>query len=141
MKKPRPPEPDDAPARPNQAGSDWASNRPLERMDYAQAAPENVASQAPEGWTAEATAPTAGEDVADALAVYLRGVRRTTLFTPEEEFNMAVRARALAGDQRIEQLGDALGGGWSGLSRLAQCSILAWVSCGGARGAMGSGDR
>ena len=44
--------------------------------DIAPAAPENVASQAPEGWTAEATAPSAGEDVADALAVYLRGVRR-----------------------------------------------------------------
>lgn len=47
MKKPRPPAPDDAPARPNHAGSDWASNRPLERMDSAQAAPESIASQKP----------------------------------------------------------------------------------------------
>ncbi len=30
----------------------------------------------------------------DALAVYLRGVRRTELFTPDEEFAMATRARA-----------------------------------------------
>jgi RNA polymerase nonessential primary-like sigma factor len=36
----------------------------------------------------------AGEEGADALAVYLRGVRRTALFTPEQEFEAATRARA-----------------------------------------------
>ena len=36
----------------------------------------------------------AGDESADALSVYLRGVRRTQLFTAEEEFAMATRARA-----------------------------------------------
>lgn len=35
-----------------------------------------------------------GDASADALSVYLRGVRRTKLFTAEEEFACAVRARA-----------------------------------------------
>jgi RNA polymerase nonessential primary-like sigma factor len=35
----------------------------------------------------------AGES-SDALTIYLREIRRTTLFTPEEEFAMATRARA-----------------------------------------------
>ena len=38
--------------------------------------------------------PAVGEDGADALAVYLRGVRRTELFTAEQEFEAATRARA-----------------------------------------------
>jgi len=36
----------------------------------------------------------AGDESADALAVYLRGVRRTELFTPQEEFEAATLARA-----------------------------------------------
>jgi RNA polymerase nonessential primary-like sigma factor len=36
----------------------------------------------------------AGDESADSLALYLRGVRRTPLFTPEEEFACATRARA-----------------------------------------------
>jgi RNA polymerase nonessential primary-like sigma factor len=36
----------------------------------------------------------AGDESADALSVYLRGVRRSTLFSPEEEYATAVRARA-----------------------------------------------
>lgn len=93
MKKPRPPEPDDASARPNHAGRDWASTMPVERMDAARAAPESIASGSREVDGLDGVLP-AGAEVADALAVYLRGVRRTTLFTPEEEFDMAVRARA-----------------------------------------------
>ncbi len=34
------------------------------------------------------------EDSSDALSLYLKGVRRTTLFTPEEEFATATAARA-----------------------------------------------
>ena len=34
------------------------------------------------------------DESVDALALYLRGVRRTELFTPEQEFQTAVRARA-----------------------------------------------
>ncbi len=94
MKKPRPPAPDDAPAHPLHRGSDWASNMPLERMEPAQEAPESIANTSSEGWAAELVQPAAGEDVADALALYLRGVRRTELFTPEEAFAMATRARA-----------------------------------------------
>lgn len=36
----------------------------------------------------------AGDEAADTLALYLRGVRKTELFTPEEEFAVATRARA-----------------------------------------------
>ena len=35
-----------------------------------------------------------GDEPSDALSVYLRGVRRTELFTPQEEFDTATRARA-----------------------------------------------
>jgi RNA polymerase nonessential primary-like sigma factor len=42
----------------------------------------------------ELSLPVAGEDGVDALAVYLRGVRRTELFTAEQEFEAATRARA-----------------------------------------------
>jgi RNA polymerase nonessential primary-like sigma factor len=44
--------------------------------------------------SAELDLPGVGEEGADALAVYLRGVRRTALFTPEQEFDAATRARA-----------------------------------------------
>jgi RNA polymerase nonessential primary-like sigma factor len=43
----------------------------------------------------------AGDESADALSVYLRGVRRTKLFSAEEEFECAVRARA--GDFQARQ--------------------------------------
>jgi RNA polymerase nonessential primary-like sigma factor len=35
-----------------------------------------------------------GDVSGDALSLYLRGVRRSDLFTPEEEFDTATRARA-----------------------------------------------
>jgi RNA polymerase nonessential primary-like sigma factor len=64
----------------------------------AQVATEFVADSAsenplPEVQVAQALAQEANDGSADALALYLRGVRRTDLFTPEEEFAMAVRAR------------------------------------------------
>ena len=43
----------------------------------------------------------AGDESADALSVYLRGVRKRQLFTAEEEFECATRARA--GDFRARQ--------------------------------------
>lgn len=51
---------------------------------------------APEGIAQEAIELVAksGEEASDALGVYLRGVRKTELFTPQEEFDTAVRARA-----------------------------------------------
>ena len=39
-------------------------------------------------------AAAAADGTGDALALYLRGVRRTELFTPQEEFETATRARA-----------------------------------------------
>lgn len=36
----------------------------------------------------------AGDESVDALSLYLRGVRRTELFTPQQEFETATRARA-----------------------------------------------
>lgn len=59
--------------------------------DSAQAAINNVAPAVLEALAREARA---GDESADSLALYLRGVRRTDLFTPEEEFACATRARA-----------------------------------------------
>ena len=42
----------------------------------------------------EVPSAAAGDEPSDALAVYLRDVRRTELFTPQEEFDTATRARA-----------------------------------------------
>ena len=42
----------------------------------------------------EPSADSAQDESVDALALYLRGVRRTELFTPEQEFEVATRARA-----------------------------------------------
>ena len=52
-----------------------------------------AAGEGLEDHTAELGLPESGEEGADALAVYLRGVRRTALFTPEQEFETATRAR------------------------------------------------
>ena len=66
-------------------------------------APENSASPAPDSIALQALEllthePTTGEpgaeETGDALSLYLRGVRRTELFTPQEEFEAATRARA-----------------------------------------------
>ena len=52
----------------------------------------------PDGTHDAADAAAHGErhdgEMADTLAIYLRGVRRTELFTPEQEFETATRARA-----------------------------------------------
>ncbi len=47
------------------------------------------------------TIASTGDEPSDALSVYLRGVRRTELFTPQEEFDTATRARA--GDFQARQ--------------------------------------
>ncbi|WP_428984452.1 sigma-70 family RNA polymerase sigma factor [Rhodoferax mekongensis] len=67
------------------------SNSPLAPGLSAQIAPDFIAKD---------TSPSDGDDPSDmeqgpdALSVYLRGVRRTPLFTPEQEFEVATRARA-----------------------------------------------
>ncbi len=68
-------------------------------MPNGAAAPEDIAQEAiefiaPAALDALAKEAQAGDESADALAVYLRGVRRTELFTPQEEFEAATRARA-----------------------------------------------
>jgi RNA polymerase nonessential primary-like sigma factor len=58
---------------------------------------DNAAPQLDGGLTLEAGGAlpvAAAEAGGDALSVYLRNVRRTELFTPQEEFEMAVRVRA-----------------------------------------------
>jgi RNA polymerase nonessential primary-like sigma factor len=69
----------------------------LDPVDGALDAPDSGAIKNPQDLLeavrmAQALDSTGGDGSADALAVYLRGVRRTDLFTPEEEFAMAVRA-------------------------------------------------
>ena len=78
-------------ADPALAEGDLESNEPLAPEEYAQAAIEIVAPAVLEALAKEARA---GDESADSLALYLRGVRRTELFTPAEEFECATRARA-----------------------------------------------
>ncbi|ARV17760.1 RNA polymerase sigma factor RpoS [Curvibacter sp. AEP1-3] len=69
---------------------DLEPNSPLAPDPSARTAPDFIAKEA---LTAEED-PSTLEQGPDALSVYLRGVRRTPLFTPEQEFEVATRARA-----------------------------------------------
>lgn len=69
----------------------YTSNGSLAPAEYARAAPDSIAKDAAHP---EMDSLADAEQGPDALAVYLRGVRRTPLFTPEEEFAVATRARA-----------------------------------------------
>lgn len=71
---------------PRGAGPD-ADNAPTDESGLPSADP------APETPTRDLPADLSGES-SDTLTLYLRDVRRTTLFTPEEEFETATRARA-----------------------------------------------
>ncbi len=82
-------------ANPDAAGIFLGSNAPLAPVEPALPAIDSVADELPEIPGGEVNLPPrALEESGDALAVYLRGVRRTALFTPEEEFETATRARA-----------------------------------------------
>ncbi len=71
--------------------SDSLSNVPLAPVDSAPEAIDFVADQP----FSEITLPTdASGESGDALTVYLRNVRRTGLFTAQEEFEFATKARA-----------------------------------------------
>lgn len=76
------------------SGLENDGNQAQAREEYAYAATESIAIQALDALVHEAVHAPAGEDASDALALYLRGVRRTPLFTAEEEYATAVRARA-----------------------------------------------
>ena len=71
--------------------ADFEEKEPVGPEDIAQVAMEIVAPAVLDALAKEAKA---GDESADSLALYLRGVRRTELFTPEEEFACATRARA-----------------------------------------------
>ena len=91
MKKPRTPQEGSSAAPGGRGAGDFDDNGPSAPEEYAQPAIENVAAAVLEVLAKEARA---GDESADSLALYLRGVRRTELFTPEEEFATATRARA-----------------------------------------------
>lgn len=71
---------------PRGAGPD-ADNAPTDESDTAPVEP------VPDAPARELASDLSGEST-DTLTLYLRDVRRTTLFTPEEEFETATRARA-----------------------------------------------
>ncbi|MDT8992159.1 sigma-70 family RNA polymerase sigma factor [Curvibacter sp. APW13] len=70
---------------------DFGANEPLAREDTGQIATNLVAEVGVGG----------GSDIPDSLNAYLRGVRKTPLFSPQEELEAATRARA--GDEAARQ--------------------------------------
>ena len=91
MTKPRTPLEGSSAAPGERALEEFDDNGLQAPVEYAQPAIEIVAPAVLEALAKEAQA---GDESADSLALYLRGVRRTELFTPEEEFATATRARA-----------------------------------------------
>ena len=78
--------------RPQTRGaSDHEKNSPLAPVDIAQIAIDLIAKTSFSELSL--TADVTGEP-GDALTVYLRNVRRTELFTAQEEFEFATKARA-----------------------------------------------
>ena len=71
------------------------SNRPPALKDVEDDAINSIALQAVELLSHELAADdVVADESVDALSLYLRGVRRTELFTPQQEFETATRARA-----------------------------------------------
>ncbi|KQU84382.1 RNA polymerase sigma factor RpoS [Variovorax sp. Root318D1] len=74
-----------------------AVRRPAGRGGAVESSQANAAPEGrsfPGDFDAAATEPSIGGEGADALTIYLRQVRRTELFTPEEEYQAACAARA-----------------------------------------------
>ena len=95
MKKPRKKGFDSSPVEPGLSGSLIERNSTVAPAEIGSLATDSIALQALELLANEGTAgETAADESGDALSLYLRGVRRTELFTPQEEFNAATRARA-----------------------------------------------
>jgi RNA polymerase nonessential primary-like sigma factor len=69
-------------------------DEPVDLAEATDAAEHPLGQLAPAVMHALARDAQAGDVSADSLALYLRGVRRTELFTPEEEYATATRARA-----------------------------------------------
>lgn len=83
-----------SPAKHRPKTDNFAEKLPSKHMDGAQKAINSVDMGDPEQLT-QVLPLLAGadEESADVLALYMRGVRRTELFTAEEEFAVATRAR------------------------------------------------
>jgi RNA polymerase nonessential primary-like sigma factor len=95
MRKPRANGFDSKPATPGLTGHSLDENRPSTLVESDSIAIDLVASHALEllSQRDDSDEVLADESV-DALSLYLRGVRRTELFTPEQEFETATRARS-----------------------------------------------
>jgi RNA polymerase nonessential primary-like sigma factor len=86
---------DSKPAKPGLAGQFLEENVPLAFEEANSAAIDLVAIHALELLSqGEGLGEALADESVDALSLYLRGVRRTELFTPEQEFDTATRARA-----------------------------------------------
>ena len=95
MRKPRNKGFDSSPVEPGLSGGLMERNTGVAPENIDPIAIDVIASDALELLAQEATAGESGaEEAGDALSLYLRGVRRTELFTPQEEFDTATRARA-----------------------------------------------
>ena len=96
MKKPRNKGFDNVPPEKSSGAGDVERNSTLAPGAIDSVATESIALDALDLFGEEApTSATLGADESgDALSLYLRGVRRTELFTPEQEFEAATRARA-----------------------------------------------
>src|SRR5512133_418792 len=100
MRKSPVPGPGNAPRQLARGASDNVDNEPPVPVDSAQHATDLVVKIGSSARTSAAQAPEAIEaleaagESGDALTVYLRQVRRTALFTPQEEFELASKARA-----------------------------------------------
>jgi len=70
------------------------SDSPLNVPDSQSLASDDVPNESASAFERDLLELHAGDESADALSVYLRGVRRAPLFTAEEEFETAQRARA-----------------------------------------------
>lgn len=78
-----------------ESAGDSSEEGALEPEAYAPEAIESIASLVfPEPHATIAALADGGDGSGDALSLYLRGVRKTPLFTPEEEFTVATLARA-----------------------------------------------
>lgn len=84
---------DSPPAKPRLPGQSTQGKDRLALVFSDSVAPNSIANQALVLLETGPLDASADESV-DALALYLRGVRRTELFTAEQEFQTAVRARA-----------------------------------------------
>ncbi|MEI8157788.1 MAG: sigma-70 family RNA polymerase sigma factor [Burkholderiales bacterium] len=81
--------------KPGLVGQSSQGSESLAPVEYDSSAIDAVAMHALELLSqGDSCAESVSDESADALSLYLRGVRRTELFTPEQEFETATRARA-----------------------------------------------